>query len=145
MNDLEKKEEVKEINFQRITNKRVYQKPVEFTSLVETYCSYGPYATNEQGELINNSPYQKRICTGKKDLQEIIDSNAESTNYYRLIDAFLVSGEVDVSILSIKNGVYCDISCVPNDPNDLQNAVNALNIKKNEPQVEVKIESEEKK
>lgn len=134
-----------EINFQRITKNRVYQKPVDFTSLVETYSSYGPYATNENGELINNSPYPKRISTGKKDLQEIIDSNADSTNYYRLIDAFMASGEVDVSILNIKNGVYCDISGVPNDANDLQNVINSLNIKKTEPITEAKTESEEKK
>lgn len=133
------------INFQRITKNRIYQKPVEFTSLVETYSSYGPYATNEKGEVINNSPYPKRISTGKKDLQEIIDSNADACNYYRLIDAYMASGEVDLSILNLKQGVYCDISGVPNDPNDLQNAVNSLNIRKNEAANVVANESEEKK
>lgn len=116
------------INYQRQTTNRKYAEPVVQTSLINVYKSLPPYAKDEDGKIINDSQFYKRICIGKKDLQEIVDSNIESTNYYKVIDAYMACG--DISLLNVRKGEYGDISSIPSNPNDLNAYVNNIKVSK---------------
>lgn len=103
--------------------------PVKQSSIVPIYSSLPPYAKDEKGDIINSTGSYKRVKVGEKNLQEIIDSNIDQCNYYRLIDAFNASG--DINILNVcPNNNYGDVSKVPLDNvNNLNNFINGLEVK----------------
>lgn len=115
------------INF----NVHVEQKrptPVKQSSIVPVYNSLSPYAQDEKGKIINPTRSYKRVKVGEKNLQEIIDSNIDSCNYYRLIDAFNASG--DINILNVcPNNNYGDVSKVPLDNvNNINEYINSIEV-----------------
>lgn len=120
------------INF----NVHVEQKrptPVKQSSIVPVYNSLPPYAQDEKGKIINPTGSYKRVKVGEKNLQEIIDSNIDSCNYYRLIDAFNASG--DINILNVcPHNDYGDVSKVPfdnvNNVNDYINSIEVEHVEK---------------
>ena len=80
--------------------------------IIPVYNSLSPFAKDDKGKIINDTNTYKRFKVGERNLQEIIDSNIEQCNYYRLIDAFNASG--DINILNVKpNNNYGDVSNVP--------------------------------
>lgn len=84
----------------------------------ETFIELEPYARNDKGEFLNDSPFPKLVSNGKVNVQERIDSFRDDVDLYKILDKVLTTG--DISYLDRKAGFYGDISDLPDNYNDLQ-------------------------
>lgn len=85
----------------------------------QTYIELEPYARNDKGEFLNDSPFPKLVEGEKVNVQEQIDSYFEDVDIYSILKKVAATG--DFSYLNRKAGFYADISNLPNNYNDLNN------------------------
>lgn len=81
-----------------------------------------PYTKDENGKLINDSPYSIFVEKGYVDIQEKIQSYAKECDIYSILEKFANSG--DESFIQKSVGYYGDISSVPTNLNDFNDLVN---------------------
>ena len=83
----------------------------------QTYVELAPFARNEKGEFLNDSPFPKLIEGEKVNIQERINSFFEDVDLYSILKKVSLTG--DLSYLDRKAGFYGDFSNLPNNYNDL--------------------------
>lgn len=83
----------------------------------QTYVELEPYARNDKGEFLNDSPFPKLVPGDKINVQERIDSYFEEVDLYHILAKVASTG--DLSYLDKKAGFYGDISNIPNNYNDI--------------------------
>lgn len=85
----------------------------------QTYIELAPFARNEKGEFLNDSPFPKLVEGEKVNIQERINSFFEDVDLYSILKKVSLTG--DLSYLDKKAGFYGDFSNLPNNYNDLNN------------------------
>lgn len=83
----------------------------------QTYIEVPPYARNEKGEFINDSPYPALIEGEKVNIQDRIDSFFEDVDLYSILKKVSKTG--DLSYLDKKAGFYADLGNMPTNYNDI--------------------------
>ena len=92
--------------------------PIDLSNQYEdTFIELAPYARNEKGEFLNDSPYPKLVPGEKVNIQERIDSFFEDVDLYSLLAKVGATG--DTSYLDKKRGFYSDVSNIPNNYNEI--------------------------
>lgn len=86
---------------------------------VTIYKEVPPYAVDEQtGEFINKSSRPKIVEVGKKNIDEEIQSYADSVDIYKILEKFALSGCTDNSLITRRVGEFADIVDIPDNIND---------------------------
>lgn len=83
----------------------------------QTYKELAPFARDEEGNFLNDSPYPVLVEAEKVDIQERIDSFKEDVDLYSILKKVSLTG--DLSYLDKKAGFYGDFANMPNNYNDL--------------------------
>lgn len=104
--------------------------PVDLSnSNVDVYEVIQPGTINkETGKLYFEGYHPRVMKTGSYDMNEYIQSFKDDSDIYKLLKRVGISG--DTSLLQVSNGVYADISDIPQNVHDFKNIYNnALNAK----------------
>lgn len=104
--------------------------PVDLSnSNVDVYEVIQPGTINkETGKLYFEGYHPRVMKTGSYDMYEYIQSFKDDTDIYKLLKRVGVSG--DTSLLQVSNGVYADISDIPQNIHQFKNIYNnVLNAK----------------
>ncbi|QCS36687.1 minor capsid protein [Capybara microvirus Cap3_SP_613] len=91
-------------------------------SIVDTYKVILPYQKDDKGVFLNDSDTPIYVKSGKKNLDEYINSFKDECDIYNILSKFESTG--DVSSLNLGRGVYADISKIPDNIHDFNNALN---------------------
>ena len=83
----------------------------------QTYKELAPFARDEKGNFLNDSPYPILVEGDKVDIQERIDSFRDDVDLYSILKKVSLTG--DLSYLDKKAGFYGDFSNMPHNYNDL--------------------------
>ncbi len=98
--------------------------PVDLSnSNVDVYEVVQPGTINKETGKLYFEGYQPRVIkTGSYDMYEYIQSFKDDTDIYKLLKRVGISG--DTSLLQVSNGVYADISDIPENIHDFKNIYN---------------------
>lgn len=88
-------------------------------SLIPIFDTLAPYAKNEKGQVINNTPFYVVAKIGEFNIDEKIQSFVDDTDLYRILEKFAYND--DMTLLNVNSGFYGDISGMPDNKNDFDN------------------------
>lgn len=102
------------------------RKGVDLSRKYETqYKLVRPYSKDENGKVINQTPFNRLVEVGKIDIEESIQSYAESTDFGKIIEKYVLSG-YDERLVDVRAGQYLDISNIPDNINDFNEYFDSL-------------------
>lgn len=90
----------------------------------QTFKEIAPFARDEKGNFLNDSPYPILVEGEKVDIQERIDSFRDEVDLYSILKKVSMTG--DLSYLDRKAGFYADFSNMPRNYNDLNDYYKSL-------------------
>lgn len=90
----------------------------------QTYKEIAPFARDEKGNFLNDSPYPILVEGEKVDIQERIDSYRDDVDLYSILKKVSLTG--DLSYLDKKAGFYADFSNIPHNYNDINDYYKSL-------------------
>lgn len=90
----------------------------------QTYKEIAPFARDEKGNFLNDSPYPILVEGDKVDIQERIDSYRDDVDLYSILKKVSLTG--DLSYLDKKAGFYADFSNIPHNYNDINDYYKSL-------------------
>ena len=92
---------------------------------MQKFIEIPPYAKDDKGKIINMTSEPVLKENGEFDIQDYIQSFYEDCDLYHLLAKVARTG--DMSLLNQKQGVYADISNMPDNIHDAQAAVKMFN------------------
>ena len=102
--------------------KNCIRKPLDLSNRkVKRFIEIPPYAKDDKGKIINMTSEPVLKENGEFDIQDYIQSFYEDCDLYHLLAKVARTG--DISLLNQKQGVYADISNMPDNIHDAQQAV----------------------
>lgn len=95
-----------------------WREPQKFSPMVKIYKEIKPGTFDKDGNILNKNDHNILIEAGEENLQEKIQSYADSVDIYKMIEKFILTG--DESYINNGKGAYMDLSSLPDNINDFQ-------------------------